>query len=165
MIEQLQGAGRVVKNQVETLISGKSPSKADREERRVEGVRAGLHKVDVFTVGEAVHDDLAPDETDKVASLLATGRPQLLVRDRLDPLPEIRVGGVGFPALAKMPGEHRPHGRGHPRRQMHAVGDVLDRHLLDRLVREHHVPHLASHEARGARSPHSSTGRLGSQAA
>ena len=55
----------------------------------------------------------------------------------------VGVGGARLPSGAEVAIEQVAHPRRHPRRHVHAVGDVTDRHGVGGPLREERLPHLA----------------------
>ncbi len=104
-----------------------------------------MYEGDVLPAVKRLTTALRLIEGDELAALLAADVPEVRVGNRGEAGPYGLVRGVPFPSLAEVAPEQGPHGRGHPCRQVHPVGDVADRHLVDGLVREHRLPHLAGH--------------------
>src|SRR2546426_360155 len=67
--------------------------------------------------------------------------PAIPVRDRVHAAPGLRVGGARLPVLAQVLVEEAPDGGRDPAPVMDAVGDVDNRHLVDRPARIEALPH------------------------
>ena len=113
--EEPEGAFEVVEEQRGAFVGGKAPRKPD-------GQRVGVERQGVV---EALLRHAFLDKIDQAAAQQTSIRPQVLVRDIVDGVPEIRIIDKGA-SVAHVPLQERPRRRGGPGRQVDAVGDMVD---------------------------------------
>ena len=81
-------------------------------------------------------------EVDQLGAKPIAGGPELLVGNLVDGIPGGGVGRARLEVFPQIPGEQRPHRRSQPGAEVHAVGHVTDRHLVDLAIRIEAGPHL-----------------------
>jgi hypothetical protein len=139
--QQVGDAVGAVHQQVQALVGGQSPREADRQHVGIEagslGVLAGL------VAAQPVGDAALPRPGGELGALLAADGPQLGAVDALDGLPRRRIVGAIEPPLAEVAIEQPAHRVAEPRGEVHAVGDVSDRHVVLRALGPQRRPHAA----------------------
>ena len=140
--EQRQRPLGIASQQLEPLVGGDPPREPEREHVRIERSRGRLDVFAGVAAREPVGGAARPDELDELGSLLSPRRPQILVGHRVDGGPDGGRVGVRQPVVPERAVEQRAHRLADPRRHVHAVRDVADRHRLHGLVRPQLVPHL-----------------------
>jgi hypothetical protein len=141
--QQRQRAVDVAQQQVEPLVRRHAPREADREHVGVERVDRRAYVLGGVAAPEPVHHRPLADDVDQRGALRTPRRPQLLVGDRVERLPGRGVDRAVGPALAEIAVEQLAHRRADPGRDVRAVGDVRDRHVVDVAVGPQVLPHLA----------------------
>ena len=113
----------VVKDQLRALVAGESSGEADGEAVRVEQGAGGddPRRADVLD-GPAIARPLA-DEGEEIAPQPLAHRPQRLVGDGENRIPQRRVVVTLEPVGAEVRLEQARHVGGDPGRDVHAVGD------------------------------------------
>ena len=133
----------VVRQEEQALVGRDSPREAERQRVLGEGLGDRLDVLGILAAQQPVLHRLHPHVLDERATGVVAGAPQLLVRDAVDGRPGLGVGGAPEPALAEVAVEQRAHRRREERRQVDAVRDVGDRHVVGGRVGVEGAPHLA----------------------
>ena len=114
------------------------------------GSRRGLggrDRVVGVLAAPALLGDATADEVDQRRLQHPVRLPELGVRDAVDAGPHLRVGQVLAPVGPHVLRIEILHGGREPGPDVHAVGDVPDRHLVLAVVRPEHLPRLAGDPA------------------
>ena len=126
----------------EALVGRVASREPDREHVRVKRAGGGFDPGARLMLGEPVDPAALLDERHQLRALLAPRAPQLGVGHRVERLPGRDVAGVAPPGLTDVVLEQTADRSPDPARQVHAVGDMRDRHPFHRPLWPQPPPHL-----------------------
>ena len=140
--ENLHESLGILENQVGPLVRGETTGKADGQVPGIEEVPdpADLRKSGALLL--EFQNFSIPDEGDQLFFPPLVGRPDLGIRSRVDPLPNIAPFSPMEIVGADVPVEEVGHLHAQPSLYMDSVGDVADGNLLLRKVGVDIPPHL-----------------------
>ncbi len=130
--EQRKRSVGIVAEEPEPLVRRVAPREPDREYVGVERAGRRLDPCPRLVLGEPVDPAAFLDELHELRALLAPRVPQLGVGHRFKRRPGRDLARPPPPVLAEVAVEQAAHRRPDPARQVHAVGDMSNRHRLNR---------------------------------
>ena len=148
--EQVDDPLGALQQQVQALVGGQAPGEADREHVGVE-VR-GLDVVARLVAARRstmLRSRAQATSAARCSRRTAHSSASWIV---VEPVPRGGIGGAVHPALAEVAVEQRAHRVAQPGREVHAVGDVADRHVVHRRGRATARPTSRARPRRGGGS-------------
>ena len=133
----------IAEDQVGPLVGGEPAGEADGERHRVEQGSRAHHLCGFLELAGKAAPGVLAHEVGQRPLLPQVGLPELGMIQREDLIPEARLLEPVSPVRAQVLVQQRHDRARHPGGQMHAVGDVPDRHRLPRPVGPELAPEIA----------------------